>query len=702
MRTPTSVSKHSLLRRFAPRPVFPFTAIVGQEEMKLALLLNVIDPTIGGVLIMGQRGTGKSTAVRAIADLLPAITRVRGCAFGCDPKNASSLCDECATTIANGGKLSREAAQVPVVDLPLGATEDRVCGTIDIEHAFKNGLKRFEPGLLAQANRGILYIDEVNLLEDHLIDLLLDVAVTGINRVEREGVSIEHPSRFVLVGSGNPEEGGIRPQLTDRFGLQVEVSTPKDLDDRVRVIERCESFARNPEKYRTTLEGEQEKLRRRLVRARRNLPKIDMPRSLLRLIAALCCELHIDGHRGELTITRAARALAAFDGHREISDSDAKRVAPMALRHRMRRDPLDAASSRARIERAIENVFESNSKTTAASGRNDRKPPEEGGSNPAVTNGSPRESPKGRGSSESRGREQEAGASIDSEIVMGAFERFMSPKTGRKKTPTGKSTVTGAKVTGATRGRYMRATATRGESRRVAVDSTIRSAALRNASQTPIETHGSESSPIARRLDFSDLRFKQMTRESGTLYIFAIDTSGSMALNRITQAKGAIHRLLRRAYVCRDRVAVVTFREKGAEVALPPTQRADRAARVLDSLRVGGSTPLAAGIRASIDLALRSSSDSSLQTVLCIFTDGCANVALRGNESSNRSPRDEDIDRELTALGRELARVRIPTLVVDTQSPFTSRGDADALALKIGGSCVGLRELRDSYVENDG
>src|SRR4051812_30345909 len=262
-------SKKTRLRpRTANAAVYPFAGIVGQSEMKLALLLNVIDPSIGGVLIMGHRGTGKSTAVRALADLLPQMTRARDCFYGCDPFDEENLCDVCFARLSSNGKLLGERGRVPVVELPLGATEDRVCGTINIERALKEGVKSFEPGLLARSHRGFLYIDEVNLLEDHLVDLLLDVAVTGRNIVEREGVSIEHPARFVLVGSGNPEEGELRPQLLDRFGLQVEVKTVTDLDERVMIVERREAFERDPEGFCSLMRRGQESLRRKLAGAR--------------------------------------------------------------------------------------------------------------------------------------------------------------------------------------------------------------------------------------------------------------------------------------------------------------------------------------------------------------------------------------------------------------------------------------------------
>jgi magnesium chelatase subunit I len=330
MRTNRVSQKHPARVR-ANHPVYPFTAIVGQEEMKLGLLLNVVDPGVGGVLIMGHRGTGKSTAVRALADLLPEIKRVRGCPYGCDAQDEENLCLGCLERLAGEGKLQQERAKVQVIDLPLGATEDRVCGAIDIERALTAGVKAFEPGLLARAHRGFLYIDEVNLLEDHLVDLLLDVAVTGRNRVERESVSVEHPSRFVLIGSGNPEEGELRPQLLDRFGLHVEIRTTENLDERLMIVERRDAFERDPARFRAESEGEQDALRRRIQRARRSVSSVALSRELLRRVAELCAALKVEGHRGELTIARAARSLAALEGRREVCAGDIERVAVMSL-----------------------------------------------------------------------------------------------------------------------------------------------------------------------------------------------------------------------------------------------------------------------------------------------------------------------------------------------------------------------------------
>jgi len=335
---------------------FPFSAIVGQDEMKRAILVAAVDPAVGGVLVFGDRGTGKSTAVRALAALLPKMRAVAGCPYGCDPQPGTPSCAECAPRKAQGEPKS-VLKPVPVVDLPLGATEDRVVGALDLERALSQGIKAFEPGLLARANRGFLYIDEVNLLEDHLVDLLIDVAASGENMVEREGLSVRHPARFVLVGSGNPEEGELRPQLLDRFGLAVDVHTPTELPLRIEVVKRRDAFERDPDAFIAHWHKEDEKIRRRIVAAKKRLPDVVVPDAVLERAAQLCMALGTDGLRGELALMRAARALAAYEGDTSVNDSHMKRIAAPALRHRLRRNPLDDAGSGTRVERALEDVF---------------------------------------------------------------------------------------------------------------------------------------------------------------------------------------------------------------------------------------------------------------------------------------------------------------------------------------------------------
>ena len=342
------------------RRVFPFTSVIGQEEMKLALLLNVIDPRIGGVMIMGDRGTGKSTTIRALADLLPAIEVVEGDPYNSSLDDPDLQSNDVREKIESGSEIQRGEKQVPMVDLPLGATEDRLCGTIDIEKALSEGVRAFEPGLLAKANRGLLYVDEVNLLDDHLVDVLLDSAASGWNTVEREGISVRHPARFVLIGSGNPEEGELRPQLLDRFGMSVEVRTVREAKLRVQVVDQRTAFDTNPESFSDSVQANQDSLQQKVVEAQNLLNEVTIDEDLRLKISAVCGELDVDGLRGDIVTNRAARALAAFEGRKEVTEEDIARVVSTALRHRLRKDPLEQVDSGDRVIKAFCKVFEKN------------------------------------------------------------------------------------------------------------------------------------------------------------------------------------------------------------------------------------------------------------------------------------------------------------------------------------------------------
>jgi magnesium chelatase subunit I len=340
-------------------PVFPFTAIVGQEEMKLALQLNVIDPKIGGVMIMGDRGTGKSTTIRAIADLLPEITVVKDDPFNSHPTNLELMSNEVRAQIQNNSKeIETDLIKIPMVDLPLGATEDRVCGTIDIEKALTEGVKAFEPGLLAKANRGILYVDEVNLLDDHLVDILLDSAASGWNTVEREGISIRHPARFVLVGSGNPEEGELRPQLLDRFGMHAEIRTVKDPILRVKVVEERTSFDQSPMIWIENYASQQQALRDNIVAAQQLLPNVEIDYDLRIKISEVCSRLDVDGLRGDIVTNRAARAHAAYNNRDKVTVEDISKIITLCLRHRLRKDPLESIDSGEKVSKVFKEIFE--------------------------------------------------------------------------------------------------------------------------------------------------------------------------------------------------------------------------------------------------------------------------------------------------------------------------------------------------------
>ena len=339
-------------------PVFPFTAIVGQEEMKLALQLNVIDPKIGGVMIMGDRGTGKSTTIRAIADLLPEIEVVKDDPFNSHKSDLDLMSNEVKVAIQNNKTIETELKKIPMIDLPLGATEDRVCGTIDIEKALTEGIKAFEPGLLAKANRGILYVDEVNLLDDHLVDILLDSAASGWNTVEREGISIRHPARFVLVGSGNPEEGELRPQLLDRFGMHAEIKTVKDPLLRVKVVEERTAFDQQPTLWVENYQKQQQALRDRIIAAQKLLSEVTIDYNLRVKISEVCSHLNVDGLRGDIVTNRASKAYAAYNGKINVTVDDISKIITLCLRHRLRKDPLESIDSGDKVSKVFKEIFE--------------------------------------------------------------------------------------------------------------------------------------------------------------------------------------------------------------------------------------------------------------------------------------------------------------------------------------------------------
>ena len=693
----------------AARHSFPFTSIVGQEEMKLALLLNVIAPSIGGVFITGHRGTGKSTAVRALADLLPILNSVRDCAFNCDPRDEEALCAECRARLDAGTKIRAERRAVPVVELPLGATEDRVCGTFDLGRAVREGVRAFEPGLLARANRGFLYVDEVNLLADHLVDLLLDVAVTGLNRVEREGVSTEHPARFVLVGSSNPEEGELRPQLLDRFGLCTEVSTVADIESRVLIVERREAFERDPARFAESARAAQESLRRRLSRARRGFERVTLPRTLLRSIAELCVRLKVDGHRGELTIARAARALAALEGRRNASTEDVRRVAAMSLRHRLRRDPLEQMSGGGRIDESVEELFgdaperaEGGESKAAAAPDSGNSPTNEQDDNGGAASRSPShgdahvslngDAPKPTGDMPDAG--PSLGTSVAPTVATSLPEELIRskevPARGRSEASVGARRGGMRKTTFAARGRYAGASASWSASGTLALDATLCAAAVSGGQDI--------SDGPGLKIKAGDLRFKRFRGKTGTLFIFAVDTSGSMAVNRIGQAKGALSHLLHQSYVRRDRIALVSFRDGGAQVLLQQCGAPSRALRILEALPCGGATPLAAGLLRSLEVARGASDAGQPRVVLVIFTDGRANQTLAPpSRAASRAEFARLVRSEIEGLGAALRGSGVASVVVDTQNRFTSNGEGQSLAAALGGRYLQLPQMNSLH-----
>ncbi len=604
---------------------FPFSAIVGQDALKVALLVNAVDPRVGGVLIRGHKGTAKSTAVRGLASVLPPIEVVEGCRYGCDPNDVASLCRECLDRGASG-PLPRSRRPVRVVDLPVSATEDRLVGTLDIEHALKHGEREFEPGLLAEANRGILYVDEVNLLDDHLVDALLDAAASGVNVVEREGVRYEHPARFILVGTMNPEEGELRPQLLDRFGLCVDVETIEDPAQRVEVIRRRRAFEDDPAAFAREWAAADAALQSTVVEARRLLDDVALDDDLLFLIASICASLGVEGHRADLVMARAATAYALISGDREVRPAHIRAVAPLVLAHRMRKTPFDEEQNASeRISRALAQAIGD-------------------GSDEAGDSGSASGPPNGDGQQQALGRVLTADAAAAQENPrvqldedMDRIRRSVAGRTQRSTSHDGT-------------GRYTRSEPVRPGARiDVAFDATIRAAAPHQA-----EREG----PLAITLEPSDLRNKVRTRRVGASIVFCVDASGSMgAANRMEAAKAAVLDLLVGAYQRRDRVGLVAFRGEGAEVLLAPTASVELAQLKLRSLPVGGATPLAHGLLRSIEV-IESERKRNREIVpwLVLVTDGRANVGVDGGLGS------EDA-RTAAQRVRDLA---INTIVIDT------------------------------------
>jgi magnesium chelatase subunit D len=634
------------------RHTFPFSAIVGQEVLKTALLINAVDPRVGGVLIRGQKGTAKSTAVRALADILPEISVVEGCAYGCDPNDPRALCAACAAR----DSLPAVRRRPRLVDLPVSATEDRLVGTLDLEHALKSGERRYEPGLLAEANRGILYVDEVNLLDDHLVDALLDAAASGVNVVEREGVRHTHPARFLLVGTMNPEEGELRPQLLDRFGLCVDIEGIDDPAERVEVMRRRRSFEDDPTGFSRRFSADGKALVRRIEKAQRLLADVELDDDLLFLIASVCSSIGVDGHRADLVMARAAAAYALLEGRREVTPAHIRAVAPMVLAHRMRRTPFDEESySQDRLESAL-----SASGAGADDGIQDGAPaPREGDGDGEAAMLGMRLSVDQTGSSA-------APEDVPSRLSL-EIDRVRRSYGGKRQETTSNDRS----------GRYVRAEPLRpGAQPDIAFDATIRAAAPYQALR---------ESDMAIAVEPSDLRNKVRKRRVGASIVFCVDASGSMgASNRMEAAKSAVLDLLVDAYQRRDRVGLVAFRGDSAEVVLAPTASVELAQLKLRSLPTGGATPLAHGLVSALQLLeTESRRNDDVIPWLVLVTDGRGNVGINGGLGS------EDA---ITAAAR-IRDARINTIVIDTTGVPGGGSAARDIARTAGGEYVRLAAL---------
>ena len=637
----------------SPHP-YPFSALVGQEDLKLALLLNAVSPEVGGVLVRGEKGTAKSTAVRALAGLLPPISVVPGCPYSCDPAYPDPECP--------GGPHAQngpgERRPVRLVELPVGASTDRLAGTLDIEKALSEGRKAFEPGLLAAAHRGILYVDEVNLLSDHLVDLLLDVAAMGVNYVEREGMSVRHPSRFILVGTMNPEEGELRPQLLDRFGVTVEVSGTPDPAERVEIVRRRLHHEADPAEFAKKWSPADARLAVCVAAARERLPATRLPEGILHKIAALCAELGVDGLRGDIVTAKTARALAAWNERDEVTVDDVRRAAPLALSHRRRRAPFEQPGI---DPEELENALS-----------DDPGPPDgpDGGGAPVGRTGDDDGQPRGSAGQLSEGR---SGSGEKQHAATQPFRavRLEVPEKGRGGPLGRRSRVRGAY------GHPVGDRAPEGDARDVALAATVRAAAPHQ------EKRGRVRPGLVVRPE--DVREAVREGREGNLILFLVDASGSMAAKRrMSAVKGAVLSLLADAYQRRDKVALVCFRGEGARVLLPPTASVELAASRLAELPTGGRTPLAAGLaRAAEVLARERIRDTERRPLLALLTDGRA--------TAGPDPR---------AAAQTLRSSKVASVVVDTEDANIRLGMAAGIADALGARCLRLEELRaDSLVE---
>ncbi|WP_028814294.1 putative cobaltochelatase [Streptomyces flavidovirens] len=650
---------------------YPFTAIVGQDDLRLGLLLNAVSPAVGGVLVRGEKGTAKSTAVRALAALMPEVAVVAGCRFSCDPGSPDPACPDGPHEA--GGGVSRPAR---TVELPVGASEDRLVGALDIERALAEGVKAFEPGLLADAHRGILYVDEVNLLHDHLVDLLLDAAAMGASYVEREGVSVRHAARFLLVGTMNPEEGELRPQLLDRFGLTVEVAASRETDQRVEVVRRRLAYDDDPAAFAAKWAGEEAALRARIVAARALLPEVRLGDGALRQIAATCAAFEVDGMRADIVMARTATALAAWAGRTDVLAEDVRQAALLALPHRRRRNPFDAPGL---DEDKLDDTLEQNSGSDDEDPDTDPDGPGGGGQPPQGDDGdgSPPDSADQPGEAEPEpeaGEGQRAPAGSGGEQAAArAGEPF---RTKMLSVPGLGEGAAGRRSRARTEhGRTTGARRPQGALTKLHLAATVQAAAPHQRAR------GRSGRGLVVRRD--DLR--QATREGreGNLVLFVVDASGSMAARqRMSAVKGAVLSLLLDAYQRRDKVGLVTFRGKDAELVLPPTSSVDAAAARLETLPTGGRTPLSAGLLKAHDvLRVERMRDPSRRPLLVVVTDGRATGGP-----------------EPVALAARAARLHeaegVASVVVDCEFGPVRLGLAGELARELGGTAVTLDELR--------
>ncbi|MFC3531213.1 putative cobaltochelatase [Vogesella facilis] len=621
---------------------YPFAAIVGQEQLKRALLLCAIDPTLGGVLIRGDKGTAKSTAARGLTDVLPPIRRVAGCAFNCAPDAPLAECEPCQSSHAE-----HRHSPVPFVNLPLGATEDRVLGSLDFERALKDGKKAFQPGLLAAAHRGLLYIDEVNLLADHLVDVLLDVSAMGRNTVEREGLAISHPARITLLGTMNLEEGELRPQLLDRFGLMVEVSAPRDPAIRTEVVRRRLAFEADPAGFIANWQADTDALRATIRSAQDTIAGVALPDSLLAFISQLCCEFEVASLRADIVMHKAARAIAALAGRDTVTAEDVRDAAELVLPHRRRKKPFEQPGlDRDKLD-----------ELTRQAAPPPPPPSESGHGESDTADEAPDNAPDDGHEQPGHAAEQLFAAGPAAEVgrievtALGAHDA-----SGRR-----------SSVSGTRRGHSVSAVKNEAPSQ-LAVDATLRHALLRNPNDFSVTR--------------ADLHQKVRAGREGNLILLVVDASGSMAARRRMElVKSCVLGLLQDAYQRRDQVAVIAFRADAAELVLAPTRQVEQAEQALRELPTGGRTPLAHALQLAAQTLAK---QNELTPLLVLLSDGRANIALDAGA---------DPWREALTLAASIAGLGTPALVLDTEEGFVKLGRARELAQVLQADYLPLEQL---------
>ena len=635
---------------------YPFAALVGQEKLKRALLLCAINPSIGGLLIRGEKGTAKSTAARGLAEIMPFIPKNEISQLLFQENNSQDICGECPVDI--------EETPVPFVNLPLGATEDRVLGSLDLDGILSEKKKRLQPGLLATAHRGILYIDEVNLLPDHLVDVLLDVAAMGINTIQRDGLSESHPAKFTLIGTMNPEEGNLRPQFLDRFGLMVDVEAPRDVAERTEVVRRRINFENNPDAFAIHWAAGQKNLQDKIKTAQQLLPSVILPDGLLTLISQLCTELNVTSLRADIVMYKTAITLAALDKRTTVTADDVRQAAELALIHRQRKKPFEGNG---KGDNRLDELMQQEQPGQKDQPKEKNQPESKDGQELLVDGKSSNDEETNNRESASSKQEQVFGVAPQKEAPQ--FKVDLNPVSHQ--IPEGRR----SQAINTNRGPELRAIPDQSPTD-ISVMATVQSALIRDQNDFQITRN--------------DLHQKVRKGKTGNLILFVVDASGSMAASsRMEAVKGSVLSLLTDAYQRRDMVGVISFRGVEAQLLLEPTYSVEQAEQAMQSLPTGGRTPLPHALQLAIQVINKLNPDKDLKPLLVILSDGKANVPLPGGG---------DAWQQTLQLSEKLFQSNIPALVLDTENDYLRFGRAAEMAKVMGTECLSLEELSSEII----